>query len=296
MDMDSLKLFSDVCKAGTITAAANRNYITQCSVSKRIAQLEKELGVTLFQRGKGRPQVVLTPAGKAFSDIAERMLLLYHQALDLQNGADRQVLTIACVNSVQGYTLPPFLLMLEQRYPKLCFTLEDHHTSEIFALLEDRRVDVGIGHVPSPSSNLRSVLLYQERYRVVMRTVPEGMEPGSTLHPGQLPAEHEIFEAFGDELELWHHRWWPVLGAKIRVNTTPTAEQYFHAPEDWMIVPASVAQVLEQKGFFSWALGGGAPVREVYAVYSRHTGNTAVQLFVEAAREYYSQSISKGSF
>lgn len=289
MDIESLKLFADVQKSGNITNAANNRYITQSTVSKRIALMEKELGITLFQRGRGQARVALTPAGEAFSDIAERMLLLYEQAMELQKDAQRQTLTIACVNSVQGYTLPPLILSLEQRYPDLCFTLEDHHSTEIFSLLEKRCVDIGISQAPAPFCDLQSVLLYEEAYRVVMRE-PAGKRPGRrTIHPSQLPAEHEIYEAFGSELETWHNYWWRPLSAKIRVNTTPTAERYFHAPEDWMIVPASVAWDMEGKGFVSYGLEEEPPTHRVFVIYGKRNSNAAVKLFADAARAYFTE-------
>jgi DNA-binding transcriptional LysR family regulator len=61
MDLRSIEIFLAVCEAGGVTAAAGPLGITQAAVSQRIAQLERDLGVQLFDR-KARPQK-LTPAG-----------------------------------------------------------------------------------------------------------------------------------------------------------------------------------------------------------------------------------------
>ncbi len=287
MDIDSLKLFLDVQNSGNITNAAINNYMTQSAVSKRIHLLEKELGVSLFYRKKGQSLALITPAGEAFSDIANRILLLHQQALTLQQYAERRALTIACINSVQNYTLPPLIFQLQQEYPQLCVTLEDHHSVEIFPLLVNNRVDIGITQAAAPFSDLESVHLFTEDYRVIMRPSVEKRFTADTVHPSQLIAEMEIFEAFDIRLQNWHDYWWRPFNAKIRVNTTPTAEQYFTTPDEWMIVPSSVAYSMEKKGFISYALEENPPPHEVYLVYKKQIKDPHVIMFIEKALYHF---------
>lgn len=288
MDMESLAYFLDVWKSGNITNAANNHYITQSALSKRLALLEKELGVQLFQRGKGQAQVIITPAGMSFAGIAERMLLLYGQALELKRDEGRQFLNVACIQSVQNYVLPPLIIQLEQEKPHLCVMLEDHHSAEIFSLLENHRVDIGIAHAAAPFPDLQSDLLFEESYRVVMRAGNGRFLPGTAIHPGQLCAEQEIFEEFDSEFRDWHDQWWKPFQAKIRVNTTSTAEHYFHSAENWMIVPSAVARSLEERGFVSYPLKIDPPRRRVFILYRKRTNNVAVKEFVSAAKAYFS--------
>ena len=288
MDMNDLRLFLDIWKTGSITKAANAHFITQSATSKRIVQLEKELGVPLFERGKGKPQVKLTPAGTRFSDIAERMLTLYGQALELRRDADRSYLTVACINSVQNYLLPPLVAELERKFPRLCMTLEDHHTAEILALVEERRVDVGIAHSPSYHPDLRSELLYDEEYRAVMRQTPEAPPPGTVLHPSDLTPDNEVFQAFDAAFQAWHDQWWNLAAAKIRVNVTPTAESYLLGPRDWIILPAAVARAMEKKGFVSYALDPAPPCHSVYLTYHTKNTNKFLAIFVKEALGYFS--------
>ena len=120
MDMESLRIFLDVQRSGSITAAANSHYMTQPALGKRIAQLEKELGVMLFLRGKGHSCVELTPAGREFSDIAERMLILYEQARGLKEEAERKYLTVACIRSAHGFLMPELVACLKTLHPESC--------------------------------------------------------------------------------------------------------------------------------------------------------------------------------
>ena len=61
MDWDKLKSFHAAAEAGSLTAAGERLGISQSAVSRQIAALEEQLGVSLFQRhARG---LVLTDAG-----------------------------------------------------------------------------------------------------------------------------------------------------------------------------------------------------------------------------------------
>lgn len=290
MDIEALRLFLDAWKLGSFTAAANQNFVTQSTLSKRIALLEQELGVTLFQRGKGQAQVTVTPMGEAFSDIAERILMLYGQACALQNEGIRQILTIACIRSAQDAIFPQFLLHLKAIDPRLCITIEDHHTTEIFPLLENRRVDIGITQSQLPSKSLSSQLLYQETYCVVLQKDQNRFYAGEPVHPTQLSERHEIFQAFDRAHQLWHDQWWRPFAAKMRVNTTSTAELYFSHPEDWMIVPAATARAMEKRGFSVFPLLENPPSHCVFLTYHRQAGNQAIPFFLSELTDYCNQS------
>ncbi len=290
MDMETLKIFQDVWKTGNITNAANIHFITQSALSRKIALLEKELGVQLFQRGKGRPQVELTPAGQAFVDIAERMLILYEQALELKQEEQRHFLTIACIQSAHDYLLPLLLNNLRVQRQDFCVTLEDHHTAEIFSLVENRRVDLGIAQEAAPFSDLVSELLYAEEYQVVMGA--SGGSQSILLHPNQLSPEHGIFQAFDQEFQEWYECHWGLFSAKIRVNTTQTAEKYFTEPDDWMIVPALVAKEMQRKGFrtFSFVSEVKAPHHHAYLIYRKKAQPPALIEFLSIVRQSFQDS------
>ena len=64
-----------------MSTTASRVYLTQSTVSKRLAALDRELGTRLFEWGKGKQQMTPTAAGEEFFEVAERMLTLYAQAI-----------------------------------------------------------------------------------------------------------------------------------------------------------------------------------------------------------------------
>lgn len=72
MDFNQLEYFVSVAQTLNFTQAAKIHYITQPAISRRITDLEKELGVQLFIRNSH--QVVLTGAGEEFFRYAQSVL------------------------------------------------------------------------------------------------------------------------------------------------------------------------------------------------------------------------------
>lgn len=72
MDIDSLRYFVEVCRAGTLTHAAERLCVTQQAVSRKIIMLEEELGVSLFLRTTRG--MVPTDSGLLLRQKADNML------------------------------------------------------------------------------------------------------------------------------------------------------------------------------------------------------------------------------
>lgn len=72
MDIASLHAFTAVAEHGSFSEAAEKLFLTQPAVSKRVRQLESTLGVSLFDR-IGR-KITLTEAGRALLPRARRLL------------------------------------------------------------------------------------------------------------------------------------------------------------------------------------------------------------------------------
>lgn len=73
-----LKVFLAVCEKGSFTDAAHKLGVTQPAVSQNVAELEKLLGVQLFERKRG--SVTPTDKGILFKGYAEQILHWYQAA------------------------------------------------------------------------------------------------------------------------------------------------------------------------------------------------------------------------
>ncbi len=80
MTITQFEYFMAAAKYGNFSEAANRLYVSQPAISKQIQELEKELGVTLFQR-KYR-SVLLTPPGEIIYEQVKLMQVSFNATLD----------------------------------------------------------------------------------------------------------------------------------------------------------------------------------------------------------------------
>ncbi len=86
-DLRSLELFLAVCDAGTMAQAARRLGLTQPAISQAVAEMERRMGVALFDRS-ARP-LALTAAGGALRQRASALLSEARQIAPLLREAER---------------------------------------------------------------------------------------------------------------------------------------------------------------------------------------------------------------
>jgi len=286
MDTESLLLFRDLCRTRNMTQTARAFFLTQSTLSKRLAQLEEELGYPLLVRSKGRQQAELTSRGERFLVLATRMLELYEESRALKEEQERFFLRLGCMRSVQEAFLSDFLENFLVAHPRFSLTLEDHHSHEIRELLLEGLLDLGIVQTPYTGHGLISQLLYDESFMVVMKD-PGHFRGRAALSVKELDARQEIFQSFTDGFRIWHDTHWRILDSKIRVNSTPTAEKYFQDPGDWMIVPRSVAEAMVGRGFTMFALEEPTPLHQVYLTWRQDEDRPHVKALMDALGEHF---------
>ena len=102
LDLTSLRYFVAVCESGNITRTAEQAHLVASAVSKRLSQLEDDLGVPLLQRQ--RRGVTPTPAGELLLEQARSLLASAHRiAQDVSgfgSGVRGQVRLLATVSSI----------------------------------------------------------------------------------------------------------------------------------------------------------------------------------------------------
>ena len=77
MTQVELSTFLAIVKYGSISLAAEKLYITQPAISRRLLSLENELGYALLERRKGKRAMELTPEGREFISVAQRWLSVW---------------------------------------------------------------------------------------------------------------------------------------------------------------------------------------------------------------------------
>lgn len=127
METRVIKYFLTVARINNITKAAKQLHITQPTLSRQIMDLEKELGVTLFNRQQRRME--LTQAGILFQRRATTLLQLLDQTKDelheQNNNELSGTINLGCVVS----SVSPFIMGLvdqfQQHHPAVQFNIFD---------------------------------------------------------------------------------------------------------------------------------------------------------------------------
>ena len=70
MDEKDLLIFLTLADTGNLTRTAEKLYLSQPTLSKRLQNMEADLGAALFLRSK--QGVTLTPAGEAAREVIQR--------------------------------------------------------------------------------------------------------------------------------------------------------------------------------------------------------------------------------
>lgn len=152
MDQRDLEYFLAVAEHGTVSAAASATYVSQPAVSRRIAGLERDLGVRLFRRTATGMQ--LTPAGRTLralaSDLRNRLDRADGVMLALRQG--HQAFTVACPETTGNTFIAPFVATGAP-----IADVQPAHPGKVYALL-DSGADMAVNTV-APPPHLKSVLL-----------------------------------------------------------------------------------------------------------------------------------------
>lgn len=143
LTLSSLRTFCAVAEAASFTAAASRVFRTQPSLSRQVAQLERELGVRLFDR-QGR-SLALTPAGE---DLYRRASRVVGDAADLQTRArafadgDRRALRVGANPLLYDRTMPDLLSAYGRRRRDVVVSLTAASAPVLQEQIEARKLDV----------------------------------------------------------------------------------------------------------------------------------------------------------
>ena len=146
MNIERLEYFSTLAAYLNYSKAAKQLYISQPSLSKQISQLEKELGVPLFNRS--RHMVALTPEGQECLHMVRALLHDYQQ---LKSWAEEKAASQAIPSIRIGYygtLLKDIVLAVVEgfltRQPNMDILLKNDSPYEVITALQNDVVDLAI--------------------------------------------------------------------------------------------------------------------------------------------------------
>ncbi len=154
MNLRFIETFLWVARLGSFSAAAERLGATQAAVSHRVATLEDELGVTLFDRDPRA--VTLTPIGRQAVPRAEEIMLAvgaFRLAI-ADPGRLEGTISIGTNDVISHTMLPRIIGRVRERFPGITLDLQIETSANIARGLVERRIDVAIAMGPIEASRV----------------------------------------------------------------------------------------------------------------------------------------------
>ena len=168
MDSDALHTFLTVHRRGGISSAAKALHRSQPAISRRIALLEQDLGVPLFERIAGR--TMLSDAGRVMVPYAERAVAA---AQDAENAVralarpDSGPVALAVVGTLAGGRLSAILKRFVTEHPGVDLSLRTATSAEVSGLIRRGEATIGLRFDRDGSRDLDCELLFAETLQVV---------------------------------------------------------------------------------------------------------------------------------
>src|SRR3954470_4593775 len=188
MEIHQLRYFVAVAEEGNFSHAAEREHVSQPSLSQQIQKLEAELNQQLFDR---LPRsVVLTEAGRRLLDYARQILTGIADArrsVALLQDEVAGRLSVGASPSIALFVLPGLIGRFQSAYPKVTFELFEDTTDKLAQRLEDGTLDVVLATVGERTSTLTHhslgkeplVMLLPEKHRLATRKIIKWSDLGS---------------------------------------------------------------------------------------------------------------------
>ena len=232
MNVHHLELFYYVAKYEGITCAVRKMPygIQQPAVSGQLLQLEKSLGVKLFNR---RP-FSLTTAG---DELYDHVYPFFSRLGDVESrlkGEESRHLRIAASASVLRHHLPELLADLRDQIPGLRLTLRDAEPSDVQDVLVRQQADIAVSIIHSRlSDGLKSIklmdlplaLLLPSKHKaktLADLTTDESGELVANIPLVGMPANEEVMQLFQKEIDA-RGLSWPVA---VEVDSLDGIKQF----------------------------------------------------------------------
>ena len=167
MTLNQVEIFLKTVSHKNFTKAGEDIGMTQSAVSHAIVNLEKDLGVKLFERSK--KGVELTTDGL---EINEHMQAIYKHVNAIYESVETKIklpkctIRIGVFSSISSSILPKIIRAYNQTYPQVKIVLFEGTDQEIIEWLEEEIVDIAF--ITLPNEKYYSKFVIQDEMKVIL--------------------------------------------------------------------------------------------------------------------------------
>lgn len=150
MDRTSIESFILTAELSSFSKAAEKMHITQPAISKRIANLEKQLGSELLSRSN--KEVQLTAAGIVFLQHARQLIAAMNDCqIAIQNTQEHIAgnLKVGISHHIGLHRLPPYLKVFTDTFPQVHLQIQFITSEEASELIQNDQLEIALITLPA---------------------------------------------------------------------------------------------------------------------------------------------------
>ncbi|MBW3114657.1 MULTISPECIES: LysR family transcriptional regulator [Bacillaceae] len=278
MDLNVVKTFISAAEFSHFRKAAERLYISQPTVTVHIKQLEKKLGVKLFER-EGK-KIKLTEAGRSYLKHAKRLIEIYEEGITALQSISQgytKTLKMAISPLIADNVLPFVLKQFLENHPQVEISVEIIESDEIEKAVLEERVDIGLSCLPCFSPELEQTLLFTDKVIMVAPHDGRDFESAPPLEEEELLASNYLLThnhpAYWDDLCYTIKQFYPKT-RMMKVSQTHITKRFITEGLGISYLPASTVrrELLEGRLLEVETKSFPMPVAKTYAILKYQHG------------------------
>ncbi len=190
MEFAQIETFLDLMESRSFHLTAERLDVTQSTVSTRLRSLEKDLGASLFIRGRSGASP--TAAGRRFEEYARAIKASWRFARQEVSALDRHqgTLRIASTVSLADNLLPDWMDLILRDMPRVALHVETDYSPQMIEDIAFGNLDLGVMYAPRFLPEIQFEPLMKQRFVLVSSHARKlaDVDPSSYIRAGYTPA------------------------------------------------------------------------------------------------------------
>lgn len=293
MEIRVLRYFITIAREGTVSRAADALHITQPTLSRQLMQLEEELGVALFERGKHR--LTLTNEGLLLKRRAKEILALVDKAETELGQGDEFVtghIDITCGEIGAVWLLAELIKSFKENYPQITYSIYTCNADTSKERLDSGMADLALLLEPVDMERYDFVRLpIKEHWGVLMRAddvlsqkvsiAPEDLIGKNIIAPWRSKVRQELRSWFGEYVSNMNP---PMLS-----NMSTNASIMVYNGLGYAFCMAGGRPFLDNSKIICKPLDPPLTASAALAWKSHQTNSVTVSKFITFVREYISK-------
>ncbi|WP_037359074.1 LysR family transcriptional regulator [Selenomonas sp. oral taxon 892] len=291
MELKIFTTFETIVRTGSFTKAARILSYTPSTITFHIAQLEKLVGVPLFEKSGRR--MILTKAGEALIPYVDEVLSAAKKIKNFQYdiASYQGTLSIGAPESLLCFRLPMLLKRLHAHAPRVDLRLRSLTSRDVVAALRDGQLDIGFAYsIQERDEDTLSLWRFEEtpmHFYASMRTAPwcpDLSERGMVIDELPLvtmPHPGEVRQMVDDYLR----RQAITFTNLIELRSTQTIINLIRNDMGVALLPDFSVDDLAERGLLRRVLADHLTLTAYYGVHKNKWRSPVMELFLEILAE-----------